>query len=293
MSVTTAALPDVSHHRAAVNGTSLHYVTAGDTGSPVLLVHGFPESWWAFHKLIPLLAAHHRVIAVDLRGFGDSDNGPGDYDSATSAGDLHQLIAGLGRGRVHLVGQGGSGASLLRLATTYPEDIRSFTAVEMGLPGFGLEALADVTRGGAWHIGVLAAPGIPELLLAGREHAFLSQFAFPAMTAVPGAVSASDIDEFARTYARPEGFRGASGLYSSMLSDGEDIVALAEAHPLKLPVLAVGGGGGRFTYDTMAKVTAGDVRVVDLDGVGHYVALEAPEQLAAALLDFFVDIDAR
>ena len=80
-----AELTDISHHHAKVNGTQLHYVSAGTTGSPVLLVHGFPETWWAFHKLIPLLARKHRVFAIDLRGFGDSDNGPGTYDSKISA----------------------------------------------------------------------------------------------------------------------------------------------------------------------------------------------------------------
>ena len=58
------AVPEVTHHRAHVNGKTLHYVTAGDQGVPVLLVHGFPETWWAFHKLIPLLAARHRVYAA-------------------------------------------------------------------------------------------------------------------------------------------------------------------------------------------------------------------------------------
>lgn len=183
-----ATLPGIAHHRVDVNGTTLHYVSGGTSGSPILLVHGFPESWWAFHKLIPLLAATHRVFAVDLRGFGDSDNAPGTYDSATSAVDLHQLIAHLDVGPVHLTGQDISGATVFRLATTHPEDVRSLTAIEMGLPGFGLEALADVTHGGAWHIGVLAAAGIPELLLAGRERQFLGQYAFPSMTAVPRAV---------------------------------------------------------------------------------------------------------
>ena len=59
-----------------VNGTDLHYVAAGTTGSPILLVHGFPETWWGFHKLIPLLSDRHRVFAVDLRGFGDSREPP-------------------------------------------------------------------------------------------------------------------------------------------------------------------------------------------------------------------------
>ena len=74
-----------------MNGTTLHYVTAGTSGSPALLVHGFPETWWAFRGLIPLLAASHRVFAVDLRGFGDSSSADTEYDDATSAEDLHQL----------------------------------------------------------------------------------------------------------------------------------------------------------------------------------------------------------
>ena len=67
-----ASIPEVTHHNAILNGANLHYVSAGTNGTPVLLVHGFPETWWAFHKLIPSLAAEHRVFAVDLPGFGDS-----------------------------------------------------------------------------------------------------------------------------------------------------------------------------------------------------------------------------
>ena len=95
---TSPATAGITHHTAEVNGTELHYVSAGTTGSPVLLVHGFPESWWAFRRLIPLLAGRHRVFAVDLRGFGDSRVSQDDYDSAAAAEDLHQLIAHLGAG---------------------------------------------------------------------------------------------------------------------------------------------------------------------------------------------------
>lgn len=176
--------------------------------------------------------------AVDRRGFGDSDNAAGAYDSATAAEDLHQLIARLGAGPVHLVGQDISGGTAFRQAATQAQDVRSLTGIEMGLAGFGLEGLADVTRGGTWHIGVLAAPGIPELLLSGREREFLGRFAFPAMSAVSGAVTDQDIEEFARSYARPDGWRGASGLYRSMLGEGAELAALAAAQPLTCPVLA-------------------------------------------------------
>jgi pimeloyl-ACP methyl ester carboxylesterase len=294
MTVTPAGptVPGITHHRAKVNGTTLHYVAAGTSGSPILLVHGFPETWWAFRKLIPLLAVNHRVFAVDLRGFGDSDNEPGEYDSKTSAEDLHLLIERLDVGPVHLTGQDISGATVFRLATTYPQDVLSFTAIEMGLPGFGLEMLADITHGGAWYIGVLAAPGIPEMLLAGREREFLGQFAFPAMSATPGAITDADIDEFARTYSRPGGWRGAIGLYQSMLQEGSEIKTLAQTPGLSVPVLAVGAGGGPFTAGTMSQATSTEISSVSLDGVGHYAAMEAPEELAKAVLGFVESVDA-
>jgi pimeloyl-ACP methyl ester carboxylesterase len=293
MSVTTspASIPEIAHHTAHINGAEIHYVSAGAAGSPVLLVHGFPETWWAFHKLIPLLALRHRVFAVDLRGFGDSSNVEGDYDSTSSAEDLHALIGQLGVGPVHLTGQDISGTTVFRLAATHPEGLRSFTAIEMGLPGFGLEALGDVTHGGSWHIGVLAAPGIPEMLLVGREREFLEDWAFPAMTAVPGSITDTDIDEFVRTYARPDGWRGAIGLYQSILTEGDSVRALAKANPLTMPVLAVGAGGGPFTSTTMSHISAGNVTSVQLEGVGHYAALEAPEALSMAILDFFDCVD--
>jgi pimeloyl-ACP methyl ester carboxylesterase len=289
---TDITLPEITHHRARVNGATLHYAAAGAAGSPVLLVHGFPETWRAFRKLMPLLARGHRVFAVDLRGFGDSDTAPADFDSAVAAEDLCQLIAHLGLGPVHLAGQDISGATVFRLAVAHPEDVLSLIAIETGLPGFGWEMLADVARGGAWHIGVLAAPGIPEMLLAGREREFLGQYAFPSMTAVAGAVTEADLDHFARSYARPDGWRGAAGLYRSLLGEGAELKALAESPGLTVPVLAVGAGGGAFTARTMSQASSSRISSTQLEGVGHYAAMEAPEELAKAVLGFVDGIDA-
>jgi pimeloyl-ACP methyl ester carboxylesterase len=285
------AVPEITHHRAHVNGATLHYAAAGTTGSPVLLVHGFPETWRAFRKLIPLLAASHQVFAVDLRGFGDSDTAPGDHDSEAAADDLHELIAHLGLGPVHVTGQDISGGTVFRLAVTHPEDALSLTAIETGLAGFGLETLADVTRGGAWYIGVLTAPGIPEMLLAGRERQFIGQYVFPSLTRVPGAVTDADIDDYARTYARAGGWSGAAGLYRSMLREGPEIKALAADPGLTVPVLAVGAARGSFTAATMSQAAPAGIRSVQLDGVGHYAAMEAPEELAKAVLSFIDGID--
>ena len=285
---TGATSPGFTHHRAAINGTELHYVSAGTSGTPILLVHGFPETWWTFHKLMPLLARRHRVYAVDLRGFGDSATAAGPCDSSTMAEDLQELIRHLDVGPVHLAGQDIAGASIFRLAVTHPAAVASLIAVEMGLAGFGLEALADITRGGAWHIGLLAAPTIPDLLLAGREYDFIRTL-FAAMCATPDAVSAADIAEFARTYARPAGWQGAAGLYQSMLREGPELRALAANRPLAMPVLAIGAGGGPFTAATLSQV-ARAVTTAQLDGVGHYAALEAPDSLSTIIETFLAGI---
>jgi pimeloyl-ACP methyl ester carboxylesterase len=286
-----ATVPGVDHQRVRVNGTELHYVSAGTEGSPVLLVHGFPETWWIFRTLIPLLSEHHRVFAVDLRGFGDSAPADAGHDSATAAQDVRALIDHLDLGPVHLTGQDISGPTTFRVAAAHPELVQSFTAIETGLPGFGLEMLADVTHGGAWHIGMLAAPGIPEMLLSGRERAFLADYAFPSLNATAGAFTDDDIDEFVRSYARPHGFSGAAGLYRSMLVEADEIRELASPK-LGMPVLAVGGGSGDFTPAAMRQV-ATDVTAVSLDGIGHYAAIEAPDRLAEALISFYRNKDSR
>ncbi len=95
-----------------------------------------------------------------------------------------------------------SGGPVFAFAATHPDDVLSLTGVETTLPGYGWEMLADVRNGGSWHVGFLAAPGVAELFLSGHERTMLD-WAVSAMTTVPGAVTEADLDEFARTYARP------------------------------------------------------------------------------------------
>jgi pimeloyl-ACP methyl ester carboxylesterase len=285
-----ATIPEVQHHAANVNGTTLHYVSAGTSGSPILLVHGFPETWWAFHRLIPLLAAEHRVFAVDLRGFGDSAAAADGFTSADAAEDLHALIAELGVGPMHVAAQDISGGSAYRLAFDHPDDIRSLIATEMGLAGFGLEGFGDITHGGSWHIGVLAAPGIADMLFTGREKELLGTWAFPSMSADPNSVTAADVDEIARTYRRHNGWKGAVGLYQSMLSEGADFQRRAQ-RKVPVPALAIGGFGGPITEETVTRIVEGPVESILLERVGHFIALEAPDRLAIAITTFLAHHD--
>jgi pimeloyl-ACP methyl ester carboxylesterase len=84
-----------SHHMTSVNGIQLHYVIGGH-GDPVVLLHGWPETWYSWHKVMPALAKNYTVIAPDLRGLGDSSKPPTGYDGKTVAEDIHQLVTQLG-----------------------------------------------------------------------------------------------------------------------------------------------------------------------------------------------------
>jgi pimeloyl-ACP methyl ester carboxylesterase len=286
-----ATIPGVTHHLVDVNGAQLHCVAAGSAGTPILLIHGWPETWWAFHKLIPLLAKTHRVFAVDLRGFGDSSTAEGKYDEATSAQDMHELVRHLGLGPVHVLCQDISGGLGFHFAATHADDVLSFTAVETTLAGFGLEGLADVNHGGSWHVGFLGAAGIPSMLLPGHERELLARWAYPMMTGVKGSVTADDIDEFTRTYQRPNGWRGTEGLYGSLFSDAGKTKALAAARPLAVPVLAVDAFSYPFTEKTFRQVASTEITAVHLEGVGHLVAQEAPEALSGVILEFTKRVD--
>ena len=285
----TATISGITHHRAVVNGTNLHYVSAGNTGSPVLLIHGWPETWWAFHKVIPSVAENHRVFAVDLRGFGDSDIArPGDT-AATMADDIHALIGHLGLGPVHLVAQDFSGPLAFRAAATWPQDVKSFIAVETGLPGFGLEILAHPTI--AWYFGTLAKPGAAERFFKGRETELLSEFIFTPPVTVSNAIQADDIAEFIRGYARPGGWNGAQAIYDSNLRDIEAYKALVATKPLAIPVLAIDQQGSSFTAQSFSAAAPNTLKTRAIADTGHYIAMEAPVPLASAMLEFMRDID--
>lgn len=107
-----------------------------------------------------------------------------------------------------------------------------------------------------------------------------------------GSITEDDVVEFARTYSRRRGWLGVIGLYQSMLAEGDALKALAASNPITAPALAIGSFGGPFTAGTLIQVVSGGVEPVQLDGVGHYVALEAPSALADAIVAFTNRVDA-
>lgn len=286
-----ATIPNVTHFLDDINGTQLHYISAGTAGSPILLVHGWPETWWAFRKLIPLLAESHRVYALDLRGFGDSANGDAGWPQQVAVDDLHDLVQHLEVGPVHVVCQDISGGLGFQFAATRSDDVLSFTAIESTLAGYGMEMLADVNGFGSWHVGFMGAPGIPSLLLPGNERRLLADWAYPMMGATEGSITEADLEEFIRTYSRPGAWQGTESLYRAVFTDDGATRELAESTPITAPVLAIDGPNSPFTANTFRQVSAGEFTALHIEGVGHLVAQEDPEALAAALLDFTARVD--
>ncbi|NSL43330.1 alpha/beta hydrolase [Streptomyces sp. 8P21H-1] len=272
----------------SVNGTRLHAVVGG-SGEPVLLLHGWPQTWRAWRYLMPTLAEHgYRVIAPDLRGIGASDRPLSGYDKDTQAEDMRELLAQLGiHGGVRIIGHDIGGMVAFAYARRHPEGVERLVLVELALPGLGLEQAMDVASGGLFHFGLFMTEELPELLLDGRESDFLTWW-FNWLSAVPGTFPPKEVAAVASSYRGYEALRAGFAHYRTLLDDGRTNRTWRETGGiLPMPVLAVGGEHSTGTQladslNTVAQRLAGVV----IPGSGHFVPEECPDAFARELLHF-------
>ncbi len=273
-----------AHQTADVNGVQLHYVQGG-SGTPIVLLHGYPETWYAWRKVMPALSARYTVIAPDMRGLGESSRPTQGYDKKTVAEDIHQLVEKLGFQQIALVSADMGGPVAYAYAAMYPEEVSHFVLLESGIPGFGLERLMDVTHGGSWHFGFFMARNFPEMLTAGREREFLTAFAYQGSTYIKDAIAEADMDEYLRHYASPGGMTAGFEYYRAFPQDAQDNQELGKKK-LRMPVLALdaehGYGGNIATMETVATNVQGAV----VPNSGHWVAEEQPQYLVNQIIEF-------
>lgn len=280
----------LAHGRPAVNGVKIHYA-AGGKGTPVILLHGVPKTMFFWRKVIPLLTPHHTVVAMDLRGFGDSERPADGYDTESLGADVAALATHLGLQQFAVIGEDWGAAVAYATAAFHRDRVTHLVYQETRLPGLPVPDIgplkADDPRNG-WHRVFFDVPHFPELLLAGRERPFWAHFMKQIMWD-PSAYTDADIDENVRWTEQPGATRAILEVYRATAVDAEQNRA-HYADPITCPVLAV--GGRHYLVDEpirQMEQVATNVTGAVVEDSGHNIPLEAPAELARVYLEFLGD----
>lgn len=270
-------------------GIRFHYLRAGK-GRTVVLVAGFPQSVYAWRRVIPLLSKDYDVIAFDLPGQGDSDKPVGGYDTATAARRVNCFLKTIGVERHFLVGHDVGSWVAYPYAHEFKDVLDGVVFLDANIPGVTLQPfinVADPDYWRNWHFLFNIVEDLPEALLKDRERILIEWF-FNKKTAVAmQTFSKEDIDEYVRAYSSLGGMRGMLGYYRAVIEDMAYNKTLFE-RKIVPPVLALGGdvGSAPKIFQAMkplaSRITGGVIA-----NSGHYIPEEQPEALVEAMRDFF------
>lgn len=281
-------MAEVEHRFAHLSQVTMHHIAAG-AGLPVILLHGWPSTWYEWRHVIDRVAPAFRVIAPDLRGLGNSSRPLDGYDKARVAADVWELARQLGLERFHLVGHDWGGPTAFALAAAHPEAVRTLAIVDVTVPGIG----PDISQGGRrWHHLFHRTPDLPEALVTGRERVYLSWF-YREFSWRDGAFSEDDIDEYVRTYSQPGALRAGFAYYRNLPHDAaENARLLQSGFRLPMPVLALGGEKTEARARAMEpleslRLIADRVEGGVIANSGHFVPEEQPAALSDRLLAFW------
>lgn len=281
----------VQHHAALVNSIRLHWIEAGE-GRPVVLLHGYPQTSYAWRHQIAHLSKSCRVIAPDLRGYGDSEKPASGYDKRTMATDIKALLDHLGLDRVGLVGHDRGARVATRFAKDFPDRISRLVVMDNVPTRIVFEQMDARIAKGYWFFNFQQIPDLPEVLIAGREDVYLRHL-FADWTYRPDALSEEDIQTYVRAYSRPGALRGAFNDYRAAPLDlAQD---QADAHvPIACPVLALWGAdfhlvGRMFDMPAVWRGMGTSVEVLAIPECSHLPQEEQPQLVNAALTRFLIE----
>lgn len=277
------------HAQVPVSRAALHCVSAGPAeGPPLLLLHGWPQTWFMWRDVIPhLAAAGFRVIAADLTGLGDSTRPDDGYDKMTIARDMADLMAALGHDRYGVVAHDWGGPVAFALAAQFPNRVSAMTIFDAPVLGDG----GPVEHHSRWHFGFHALPGLPEALTQGREDIYL-RFMFAAAGARTDAIAEEAQAEYVRAYSQPGAMTAGFNYYRAVPQDIADNTAFRESgRKLEMPILVYGGdpttrGRGMTALESwqrMASNCSGGVA----ENCGHWIPEERPQWVAERVIQFF------
>ncbi len=282
----------VTHHFVQLGALRMHYVERG-TGPLVVLLHGFPESWWSWRHIIPTLAdAGFRVVAPDLRGYGETDK-QGPYDLDTIANDICMLIESLGDGpRAHLVGHDWGGAAAWHLAATRASHCRSLAVLNCPHPAalnhVGLTNFRQLKK--SWYILFFQIPGLPELVLTRNDASEIVR-ALRGNAIDKTNFSAEELRPTRDAIQKPGAAKAMVGWYRAALAG----VVKRRGKPAEYPMIRTrsmliwGLEDRALGFEDLVPPTRKYVealRVEPIPNCGHFVHAEQPERVSALLLDF-------
>jgi pimeloyl-ACP methyl ester carboxylesterase len=274
-----------SHHKTLINGFLMHYVIGGK-GDPIVLLHGWPETWYEWRHIIPeLIANNYTVIAPDMRGLGDSEKPQTGYDTKTLADDIYQLVNKLGYSKIYIVAHDWGGPVAYSYAAAHPEEVNKMIILDTLLPGFGYEEAGDFSPNGIWHFSFHAVKDLPEKLIDGKEDVYLNWFY--DLTYNQSAITPEAREEYIKQYSKPGALRSGFEYYRAVFDDAVQNREYAK-EKLMIPILAIGGEAaiGNFTTTTFQEV-ANNVTGITLPNTGHFIPEERPNFLIKQILDFF------
>ena len=278
-----------SHHMATVNGIQMHYVIGGQ-GDPIVLLHGWPETWYEWRHVMPALAKNYTVIVPDLRGLGDSSKPLTGYDGKTVAEDIHQLVGKLGFKTIFLVGHDIGTLVAYSYAAAHPTEVKKLAVMDFTIPGF-----APAGKMPTWWSVFHQTPDVPEALVQGKEMMYLSWF-YRGLAYNPAAITQADINEFVSHYSAPGGMRAGFEYYRAFSQDAIQNENYSKTK-LIMSVLALGAGyipvlGGNITMPSIVygmKILAQNVQGITVPNSGHWIPEEQPEFVIKQLANFFSD----
>jgi pimeloyl-ACP methyl ester carboxylesterase len=276
-----------TEQRIDVEGVTINYVRGGE-GPTVVLLHGYPQTWYAWREVMPELARYYTVVAPDMRGAGDSDAPADGYDKKTLAGDLHGLLAQLGiGGSVRVVGHDIGAMVGYAYAAQYPDSVERLVFCEAVIPDESIYRMPVLTPDapGHWNFGLFQFRDFPESLVKGRELAWVRGYMLPQAQR-PEAIDEEGLQEYARCLSDDEHLTASFGPFRALQHDMADMAEFAKRR-ISMPVLAVGAAddlgdaiGAQFAH------YAENVRVLVIEDAGHYLFDEQPEEMTRHVLAF-------
>jgi pimeloyl-ACP methyl ester carboxylesterase len=275
-------LDGVTHRIVEAGGLSFHVAEAG-AGKPLLLLHGWPQHWWVWRRVVPLLAPHARLLMLDLRGFGWSDAPRDGYDKQTMTEDVLAVADALDLERVSIVGHDWGGWIGFLTALSAPSRVERLMALSIP-PPFGRpspRALLDTWR--LTYQLALAAPAVGERLATSGSFV---RWMLTGGAANAGAFTDDDLRAFSEVLAEPARARASMQLYRTFLIRE---IGRGDSGRLRVPALLMTGSADPVVRPVMVagrERWADDLTVEVVAGCGHFMPEERPDLVAERARSF-------